>query len=98
MECSIKLEDHDITDHKLIYTEVKQIRFLNWKEKITRSSLDTTKFKDKVFEKISQQNIKTLEDLTCIINETKEECTKQFNIKIMNTNYWITPDYLKKLK
>ena len=33
LECSIKLEDHDITDHKLIYTEVKQIRFSNCKEK-----------------------------------------------------------------
>ena len=58
----------------------------------------TTKFKNKVFEKISQQNIKTFKDLTCIINETKSECTKQFSIKIMNKNYWITPDYLKKLK
>ena len=41
----------------------------------------TTKFKNKVFEKISQQNIKTFKDLTCIINETKEECTKTIQYK-----------------
>lgn len=98
LACTIKLEDSDISDHKVIYIEIKKLIYLKKKEKVKRRFLMENKWLNNMQGKIEQNQITTFQQLAEIIDTTKNECTKEYSIKIKQNNYWITREYLSKLK
>ena len=60
IQCDINLEDHTISDHKIIYSEVSKVVYKNSKQMITKTFLDINKWKQKVEEKVNENKIKII--------------------------------------
>lgn len=96
--CTMKLEDHNVSDHKIIYIDIKKIRIKNIKQEIIKTHLDETEWQNRMKEELQKNDVKTFKQLMQLINETKELCTKKNTIKIRNNNNWITKEYIQKMK
>lgn len=99
LTCNMKLQDHPVTDHKIIHTEVKKIMIeRKTKEKVTRAYLNKELWMDDVREKMNNVEINTFAKLAEIINETKKNATTEKTKKIKKGNYWVTTEYINKQK
>lgn len=99
LKCNIKIDDHCISDHKIIYTKVNHIVYKKGKEYVERKKLNMEQWKNMVREEINQaKNIISFSQITEIINKTKEKCTEKHTLKIKENNNWITKEYLNKIK
>lgn len=98
IKCNISLEEHTISDHKIIYTEITKVVHKTIKQSMTRSYLDINKWKQRVEEEMEKNEINCFGLLAQMLNRTKKECTKENSIKIRNNNFWVTHEYITKLK
>lgn len=97
LDCKINMEDHSISDHKIIYVRMKKNIKKN-KEKIKKSYINTDLWLTTLQNEINQVEVKSFKTLTEIIKITKKQCTKEREIKIKEQNYWVTNEYINKIK
>lgn len=99
IDCKILLEDHVISDHKVMHIKLeKHVISVNKKDKITKETLHIQEWIEKVQRRLQQGNVEDFERLTAIINETKKQCTKKHLIKIRNNNLWVNAEYIEKVR
>lgn len=80
--CKIALDDHPISDHRIMIIEVvNKCLHVNKKGKITREKLHKQEWIEKVQRKTMQGDVNSFEKLATIINETKRECTKIIKLR-----------------
>lgn len=98
IQCSMKLQDHQVSDHKIMYVEVKKVIYRNSKQILTKKIIDIAQWKQKMEKHLNENQISSFRELSDTINKMKNDCTREKSIKIRNNNQWVTKEYLIKLK
>lgn len=98
IKCLMTLEDHIVSDHKVIKIEVTKIKLKRNFEKITRNYLDHNKWANNVKARLRDQEITSFKEIVEIIQKEKANYTKEYTLKIKENNYWVTFEYIRKIK
>lgn len=96
--CDINLQEHMITDHKILFIKLNKTIPKNTKEIVERTRLNKQKWIETVKMKLEHQEITSFRELSNIISTSKSECTKKYKIKILNNNKWVTPNFMSLIK
>lgn len=96
--CNIKLQEHFITEHKLLYIKINKAIKVKTKQRFEKSKLDIQKMVATVKTKLEHNEINSFKEHANLINDSKLECTSHHTIKILNHNEWITPEFIRHIK
>ncbi|KAK9870699.1 hypothetical protein WA026_008271 [Henosepilachna vigintioctopunctata] len=76
------LEDHVISDHKIIFINIKKQIYQSEKIVCKKQRLNEILWRQTIQEKLSNQEIYSFKELKNIINTSKLECTTKYTYKI----------------
>ncbi|XP_050297638.1 probable RNA-directed DNA polymerase from transposon BS isoform X1 [Anthonomus grandis grandis] len=98
-ECDISVEDTSLSDHRKICLEISaNIRKFKPGIFVQRPVLNIQKFKQKLQDKLIEENIDSFQNLINVISNCKIKSTINKKIKCRQNNDWITPDLLILIK
>jgi len=87
-----------ISDHKILNIMITTNCDMNKKEKVKKVKVDKEGMLRIIERKMCQENITTFEGLANLLKSAKQECSKEYFLKINPKNHWITPGYLNLMK
>lgn len=98
LNCEIIMKDHMISDHQVLNIKVN-IPKIPWiKEKITRKKTNIQHWREGLSRQIAGQEILSFRELTNSINQTRNEATTEYNLKVINGQHWVNYEFKKKIK